>query len=432
MGNRKTKVKIPENLIDYYAVYTLDRKLSAKEIKKSLRSIQGDICENMSSGSLNSDENMAKLQTAFNMVADALKIFKDEEKKKKYDIQLDEAYRQGILKTEEQKMAEDLYAEIEAMFLKGNYRGAAKQCNDALNNNIHDAKIYGLLARSYYALREVDRSLRTVADGVKIHPEDMELLKIGARFYNEGKNDYNAAQNYINQMLSLDEDNKFANAEQIYLYLCSGKSELAYQNMDEYIEKHPCDNEFRRTCAYDLIGYSYHYYTKDPNSGSYVLISKEAYENCVEVCSKAASVYSDDTIKECLEYARNFGKIEFNEDNKENILWLAIAGVMYFTSGLFSYIGCITEFYREGFFAALGVFLFSSLVVALGVGVLYSAVQLRSVSYRPYWQIYKYYLTGEREKKEKFYIKIGKIFADYMKWGWKVAVEICKYAFFHF
>lgn len=426
---KEKKVKVPENIIDYYAVYMLDRNLAAKEIKKKLRSIQGDIRENMSSGSLNSDEIMAKLQKSFNQVADALKVFKNDETKTEYDAQLDAAYESGLLNTEAQTMAEDLFAEIEALFLKGNYQGAARKCTDALNNNVRDARIYGLLARSYYALQDVARSLQTVADGVKIHPENLELLRIGARFANEGKDDYNTAQNYINQMFSIDAESKFAYAEQIYLYLCSGKTDLAYQNIDEYMEKHPYDNEFRRTCAYDLIGFSYNYYTKDEASGSYVLISKEAYENCVAVCNKAASIYNDENITTCLENAKSYGEIEFNEDNKENIMWTAIAGVLYLGMGLVSMFANMSSVSSEGFGAILAVFFAALPIVALGVGVLYCAVGLYQVSKRPYWQIYKYYLTGQREPKEKVFITIGKIFAWYIKFSWKAAMWIVKFSF---
>lgn len=418
MAKAKTKakkVKIPKNIIDYYAVYALDRKSDVQAIKTKLRSIHGDICENMSSGSLNSDEVMAKLQESFDQVVVALKVFKTKETKEEYDAQLDAAYENGVLNTEAQAMAEDLYAEIEAMFLKGNYQGAARKCTDALNNNVRDARIYGLLARSYYALQDITRSLQTVVEGVKIHPENMELLRMGARFSNEGKEDYNTAQEYINRMFAIDADNKFAYAEQIYLYLSTGKNDLAYQNIDEYLQSHPHDNEFRRTCAYDLMGFSYSYYTEDKSTGAYVLISKEAYENCVAVCDKAASLYNDENIINCLNTAKSYGEIKFNEDNKENIKWTTIAGVMY--------VGCsimlICEGLGEGMNRMVQAMGAAFVVLALGVGVLYCAYGLYQVSKRPYWQIYKYYLTGQREKKEKIFIIIGIILAGYMKFSWK-------------
>ncbi len=416
------KNNLPNNLIDYYAVFLLDRNLSAKEIKKKLRSIQGDIRENMSSGSLNSEEVLAKLQASFHQVADALKVFKNDETKKKYDAQLDEAYATGALNTEAQKVAEDLYAEIEALFLKGNYQKAAQKCTEALNNNVRDAKIYGLLARSYYALRDVVRSVNTVAEGIKIHPENMELLRIGARFTNEGQGDFNTAQGYINRMFDLDQDNKYAHAEQIYLYLCNDKIDLAYQNIDNYINQHPQDSEFRKLCAYDLIGHSYSYYTKDDTSNSYYIISKEDYENCVDICEKAVSLYNDENTVKNLENAKAYGEIEFNEDNKENIIWTAVAGVLY----LFAAIMAFSSASQTG----TGIGLLTAIpIVALGVGVLYCAVGLYQVSKRPYWQIYKYYMTGKREKRERIFIIIGNIFGWYIKFSFKLAKWIFKLTF---
>lgn len=414
-AKQKKKFNIPEGLIDYYVLYAIDRRTSTKEIRKLLLQRQGEIRSNMANGSLNSPEIMNKLQEAFDEIANAVKTFKNDERRKEYDAILDAAYEAGKIDVEAQAMAQDLYEEIEAMFMKGNYRGAVRKCMEALNNNVRDYRIYILLAQSYFALNDTDRSLSTVDDGLKVHPDNLPLLRAGARFSNEGKQDYNRAQGYVNRMMELDADSSLSVSEQSYLYLSTGKEDLAYKLIDEYVEKHPNDMDFRKNVAYDLVGYSYTCYTKDPESGAYVIASEEDYQKSLDSCNKAMSLYNDENVQEALDNAKVFGTVEFNDENKESIMWLFIGGVMYLL--------CAFAGMGSG---GIAVFLFAA---ALGGLLIYSGIRLRQVSYRPYWQINKFILTGQREKGEGKYILIGKIFAGYMRWCIKATVWIMKLAF---
>ncbi|MCD7764120.1 MAG: hypothetical protein LUI14_13190 [Lachnospiraceae bacterium] len=399
--SKKQNVKVPEGIVDYYAVYAIDRKAKTKEIRKLLLQKQGELRSHMSNGSLNGDEVMEKLQDAYNMIAAAVKIFKNEDRRKEYDKQLDAAYATGKIDVEAQKAAQDIYEEIEAMFLKGNYRGAIRKCMEALNNNICDFRIYLLLAQSYFALHDTDHSLESVEDGLRVHPDNLPLLKAGSRFANEGKKDFNRAQRYVNRMMEIDPQSPLAISEQSYLYLNTGREDLAYQMIDDYMEKHPSDVQFRKDCAHDLIGHSYSYYTKDPSSEGYVIASEENYNKCLDICNKAAGIYNDENVRTALDTATSFGQTVFNDENLEGILWLLIGGLVYAIVGLvlagsgFSTIG------QAGILALFIGALMSSPVLLIGILLLFCAWRLREVSYRPYWQIYKFIITGEREKKEK-------------------------------
>lgn len=414
MAKKRKNVNIPEGLIDYYVLYGIDRKASTREIRKLLLQRQGEIRSNMANGSLNSPEIMNKLQEAFDQIANAVKTFKNDDRRKEYDTILDAAYEAGRIDVEAQAMAQNLYEEIEALFMKGNYRGAIRKCMDALNNNVRDYRIYILLAQSYFALNDPNRSLSTVDDGLKVHPNNLPLLRAGARFANEGKQDYDRAQGYVNKMMEIDPESPLAASEQSYLYVSVGKEDLAYKLIDEYVEKHPNDMSFRKDVAYDLVGHSYTCYTKDPNSDAYVIASEEDYQKCLASCSKALSLYNDENIQEALDNAKAYGEVEFNDENKEGILWLFIGGFMYLAAAVAA-------------MGSGGIFIFL-LVAALGCLLIYSGVRLRQVSYRPYWQINKFILTGQREKNEGKYILIGKIFAGYMKWSFKIGWGLVKFA----
>lgn len=423
-AQKKANVKIPEGIVDFYVMYSIDKKLSTKEIRKQLLQKQGEIRSNMANGSLNSAEILEKLQEAYNTIAQAVKTFKTDDRRKEYDIALNAAYEAGMIDIAAQTMAQDLYEEIEAMFLKGNYKGTIRKCMDALNNNVRDYRIYILLAQSYFAMKEVDRSLQTVEDGLKVHPDNMPLLRAGARFSNEGKKDYNKAQTYVNRMMEVDPESPLTTSEQSYLYLSTGKEDLAYQMIDEYVDKHPGDQDFRRDCAYDLIGYSYNCYTKDPNSSAYVIASQEDYQKCLDICNKAAGLYNDENVQNALDNAKSYGQVEFNDENREAIFWLFVGG------GLYAFAACVALVALSSS-GSLGAGLVACLPFGiLGGLLLYCAVKLRKVSYRPYWQINKFILTGKREKGEGKYIIIGKIFVGYIKLGFKLTEWMFKLVFF--
>ena len=270
------------------------------------------------------------------------------------------------------------------------------------------------------ALNNPDNSIRTIDDGLQVHPNNMPLLRAGARFANTGKNDFERSQQYINRMMQIDPENNLAVSEQSYLYLTSGKQDLAYQLIDGYMEKHPNDIDFRRDCAYDLVGYSYDCYTPDPESGAAVIASQEDYQKCLDTCNKAVSLYNDDNTQAALENAKYFGTVEFNDENKKNIMWLFIGGLLYAFGGVMTLVTGISA----GFFNPICLIFF-----VLAALLIFSGIRLRQFSYRPYWQINKFILTGKREKGEGKYIVIGKIFAGYMEWSIKISWALTKFIF---
>ena len=409
MAKRTAKIQ------DYYAIYQLDRNMDTKSIRKVLLKQQGEIRSNMANGSLNSPEILEKLQGLFNDIAAAIKVFKNDTCRKEYDAQLDAAYKAGQVDVEAQKLAQDIFEEIQEMFMKGNYNGVVRRCMDALNNNVRDYRLYILMAQSYFAMNDADNSLRTVENGLRVHPENMQLLKAGARFANEGKHDYNTSQEYINRMIQIEPDSGLAAAEQSYLYLAGGKDDLAYRTIDEYIEKHPNDMEFRKDCAYDLVGHSYSCYTKTPDSDAYVIASEQDYNKCLNICNKAASLYNDENVSTALDNAKYFGQVEFNEENKKNIAWLFVGAIIYLVGG-------IVTAASGGGAVCVVFFILAALLIASGV-------MLVKCSYRPYWQIFKFILTGKRESPEGIFVMIGKIFAGYMEYGLKFSWWFLKFIF---
>lgn len=406
-----------QQIIDYYALYGVDRGQKAKEIVKSIRIEQAKARDHMQALQGKNQDYFLKAQQIYNMASEALKRFKTEARKKEYDQELDAAYQAGMINTEQQKMAENLIEEIQNLFVNGNYQGVVNRCSDALTRKLYDERIYSLMAQSYSFMDNQSQAMDSIDKGLEMYPESIEILSTGARLYNVEQRNYDQAQKLINRMFEVAPDNKWANIEQIYLYLMFDKEDLGYQNIDEYLRKYPQDQEFRSACAHDLVSYSYKFHTKDPETGVYVIISEEAYNKCVEISDKAVSIWKDEITLDAQESIRRFGEKEFNRDNLEDIVWSGIAAGFYFLCGIMT-IGTIP-----------GGFIIAVIPLAIGALMAYCTYQLYQVSNRPYWQIMKYYLTGKREKKEKKYILIGKLLSFYMRWSVKAAFWIVKFIF---
>ena len=64
----------------------------------------------------------------------------------------------------------------------------------------------------------------------------------------------------------------------MYLDLRKGEEQLAFQEIDSYIEKHPDDETFKKDVAYDLDSYSNACYYYDAAQNASFIADKKAYE----------------------------------------------------------------------------------------------------------------------------------------------------------
>ena len=411
---KSKKAAVDPNLVDYYHDLSLNRNASEKEILEELR-IRLNKTRQMERMVMRGSVNHTRLREVEDKIHAATRIFSKKETRVAYDEKLEIAIQNGALNTNAQPIAEDVYAEIERMFEMNNFNGVIHKCQELLSSNSAETKLYTYMARSYLMSDRPAEAIKTAEDCVNIHPNDFDALQLAARFYNMCNNDLQKSQSFVNRMLELDAENPVAINEQGYLYLCMGNRAMAFKTIDEYISAHPTDEYFREAAAVDMINYSYKLFVKDEN-GYDLLISQEAYEECLAIAEKAASIYNDQDIKGHLDYTRQFGNIEFNQDNKEAIAWEILGGLVYVIPS-FMFFG------QGGSGIATGI-----LMLLLGLGLIACGVMLFKVSKRPYWQIYRYELTGYRDKNEKIFVTVGKIFTGYMRWGLKAGWALVKFA----
>lgn len=77
-----------EKLEDYYQEYDLDRTKTTKDIRKELMKRLGDTRTKMAGSSLNGREIQLRLEKETEELLDAIKIFKNDEKREEYDEKL--------------------------------------------------------------------------------------------------------------------------------------------------------------------------------------------------------------------------------------------------------------------------------------------------------------------------------------------------------
>ncbi len=404
LKSKKSQV-LTENVFDYYSHWDgLNRNDSEKEIQDFLKTKHNTVRQLMSSlqrAGLTDSKQFVWLQEEEKRIHAANNIFRKKETRVEYDEKLELAIAAGKVDSASYEVADDVYAEIEKMFVKGDFNGVIRKCQDLLSSGSSEIRLYTYVARSYFMSDRNSEAINTVNKCVDVHPNDLNALQFASRYYNMCNNDIQKSQEFINRMLEIDAESSLAVCEQVYLYLCMGNREMAYKTCDDYINAHPTDEDFRESCAIDMISYTYRLYIED-ESGVSLLISQEAYDECLEVSEKAASIFADDDIKAHLDYTRQFGEIEYNQDNKELIFWMIVAAVIYAIS-------------LAG--------------IPLSILLIFCTVQLHRVSKRPYWQIFKYELTGEREKKEKIYVTIGKVVSAFVRYSIKFSWWFIKVIF---
>ena len=394
-------------LTDYYQKFNLDPNLSAEEIVVQLRSMQG---KRMKQAEMNpfDYELQEKIEEDLREFEVAIKTF--EKNKEKYDKELAKAYKDGKVNEEVRPVTGDFLSELANTLAVGDCGSVVRKCTEALNNNIKDVHLYHYLAMANYGSDNIKLAFNAITLALTEYPNDFFSLRLGARYSTE-VGAYEYAQGYINRMVEIYPENPITISEQCYLYEQMGKEEMAFKLIDEYLEKNPADEDFRRACAYDLVALSHSFYIEDSSSGSMIIASQEKYEKCLATCNKAAEIYRDSMTESVLQNAKFFGQTKYNDENFRHTLALFLGGIMYGLPGIMLYS-------EAGGNPASGVLL------TLGALLIYSGIRLTQVSFRPYWQINKFFMTGKRERSEQFYIWIGNIFAFFLKWSFKIAMWI--------
>ncbi|MBO5054782.1 MAG: hypothetical protein J6C64_00295 [Lachnospiraceae bacterium] len=394
-------------MIDYYKEFNIDRTLDEKSIKQQLVKLQQIHLRRQSA--TNDKEELSILEEIINKIGDAIHFLTKKNLRQQYDADLEKAYAEGKVSTEDVSKAKDLLEQAEQMFRRGRFKQAVEYAVEAIENNPTGEEAYDMAIRSYAAMEQYDSAFKLLNKAVGSVVNKDYFIWLSARLNIVGLHNYEAAQEKINELLERNPDNETAHSEQIFLYMHAGKEDLAFNEIDQYIAKHPDADAFRKESAYNIINFSKSSYVTDPKDGVAIIADKQGYSRILKLRNKACEIYRDEYTKKMLDDAKFYGQRKFNKDNLKNLIWMWIVGICF---GF--------EFIIYGGRAATDIgnmdnMMAGIIVILLGVFLLAMPTLLTVVSFRPYWQLNRIYLTGNAGAFETTVITIGNIYTFLVK-----------------
>jgi len=374
-----------KGFFDYYAMFSLNRELSEKDIKKILSQRQNELVKYRGSTDPNNTEVLNELQEMIEHVRTAITLLTRPEKRKQYDIDLANAVQAGQVNVQVEKEVRDILERARRFFEKGEYERAMSFAQEAIENNSNSEEPYEIISRSYYMMGEYDQAIGTVDKASKVFPSSILLRWLNVR-YHILIEDYNAAQDMINKALVDFDDHPQFHAEQVYLYGYAEKDDMVESTIREYMEGNPHDMKFRQYAANNLVDIAQQCYLYDSNAEMLLITEEAQYNRCVRLLKLANSIYEDDHIASELEYAEQFGELVEDEDRHQLKVFYIILTVIMAVAAFFVAISDI----KHGKIMAIVLAAFSV------INFLITRLVKRK-SYKPYWKVYRDTYRGFKE-----------------------------------
>lgn len=385
---------------DLYKELELDRSWDESEIKTKLKEIQRLWTKRQSA--CNDKEQLLLIDQILSKVDEGFRYLVKALRRKQYDEALDKAYKNGKIKDETEAKMQSLIEQARQYYRKGNIKLAAQCAQQAIEGKVNDPSAYDILARCHFDMQNYPKALEVIDAGTSIFADNIDLHWLGARIATVGTQNYDDAQNRVNHLLTIAPDNSIGHSEQIFLHLRKGDEDLAFQEIDSYVAAHPQDEEFKRGVAYDIDAYSNGCYYYDEAENATFIADKESYEKCLKLRTKATEIYSDEHTQKMLEDAKYYGKKEWDSWNMDSIKSLSIYGLILLA--IFPYVG-------------IPLLIIDAAVIFF--------------SFRPYWQINKTYVTGERGVVENVVTIIGdyagRFGGLFIRLLWKAVTSLLKF-----
>lgn len=389
---------------DLYKELEIDRAWDEKTIRDYLKKLLKIWTQRQ--GATNDEQQLLEISNVLDLIESGFRFLTKTAKRKQYDAALEVAYKNKKLTDEAEEELYTILDQARAYYRKGNIKLATKLAEEVVAEKVNDVSAYEFLARCYMDVSAYNKALNVVDQGLAIFSDNLKLHWLGARIETVGTKNFNNAQNRVNKLIELAPNESIGYSEQINLHLQQGDENLAFSEIDSYIAEHPDDNSFRQGVAYELDAYSKTCYYYDASQNASFIADKQSYNKCLNLCEKAVEVYADEYTQKQLKRAQSYGKKEWNDWNLPSIKSLAIYG------SLFAVLGFASEA-----FLMLGVIFYT----VMGILIYFS--------FRPYWQIYKTYVTGEMGSTEQAISIIGEQTAKLAEWMFNTLMKVMGWIF---
>lgn len=390
--------------VDLYKELEISHEWNEKEIREHLKGLQKLWTQRQ--GATNDKEQLLLIDQILQYIEDAYRYLTKAFRRKQYDQALEQAYKAGKISDANEEKLHTLLDQAKSYYRRGNIQLATKCAEEAIEGNINDVSAYDLLVHCYFESAAYDKALDVVDQGLKVWDNNVKLHWLGARIATIGTRDYQDAQQRINTLIEITPDQSIGYSEQVYLQLSKGDEKLAFQEIDNYLAKHPEEDKFKRDVAYDLDSYSNVCYYYDETQNASFIADKESYERCLKLREKAVDIYSDEHTRNQLEKAQYYGQKKWNDWNMPSIKSLALYGTIFALLG-----------FSSTMFLIVGIVLYAVMAILI------------YFSFRPYWQINKTYVTGKMGTLELIMNKIGEYTAKVARMLFRMLITAIRFIF---
>lgn len=369
-----------KQFVDFYDLLNLDRTKGTQSLQDLIRHISHEkrMQRNFSKG-----EKSKELTQIIELCEEALKYFKNDATRKKYDADLAQAVARNENSRRARPKADDLFGNAVEMFNNMRYDMAFELLNELIAETPNNEQAWQLLGDTKYMLGDYDDALKIIDTASQAFPMSINLKFSDIRL-NILLDHFNEAQALLNKAIADFPDNPVFVSEQLYLYLAAGKADLAKKFIDDYIKTKPSDSEFRRLTAENLIEIASQNYVIEPESGQHFPITQEKYDLCLKLITWANQIWQDQNTLAALKHIKELGVETFDQTQIKNIIICLIIGIAF----------AIVAFNGAGNFSG-----FIKLLCTTPSGVLFAiplffAFSIWRKSRRPLWKEYRDILRG--------------------------------------
>lgn len=379
------------NFIDYYAMFDLDRTMTEKELKRALGKASNHVTMLEGSTDPSDTKTRQELRESKEIILEAMRILGKPDSRREYDIQLDAAIKSGTVNREKPEEIRDILARARKYFEEHRFELALQSAREALEKHANSEEPHEIITRSLLMLGDYDEALESASKSAEAFQSSVSLwwLQIRIAVMMEM---YDKAQTKLNEALARFGQSAQFQAEQAYLYFHAHKVDLGERMVEQYIQAHPNDSDYRRIMAYNLLEIANMYYKYDTNSDMLLITEESDYKDCLRLLTLANKYYQDDYLSKELEAIKQFGETELDEECRRMRNTYIVVAVLPILFNVF----ISSSFSME----------VTLIVLAVAAWFGLSAFIVTKYGTRPYWQIYRDHYRGFKQHDESLLFSI--------------------------
>lgn len=387
-------------MTNYYVELGLDRAASISELETELKALRKKWTSRASTAT--STDKRQKAEKMVDLVREATETLLNEEKKAKYDKQLD---KKGGKNQNAPAAQNDYYAPqtnamddaalldaLESFYENGKYNQAISAANRLISNGTADVDVYRYLTLCYAEKGNDSKAYQALMDLNAAFPDDPDaLVFIASILLRVLAGREKEARPYLDRLIQAGYgDSSEVAALDIEYQIDTGNTTLADQKTNEYLSKNGSDNNFRTRVANAYVQSADQYLVEV--GGDCYVNSEADFKSFSALIEKAASICPSSDNAEYLKTIKDMKKGKFIPDT-----WIGLLCCV-----CYAFAGFATEMPLLG-------------VVAIAFGIV-----LGYFSYVPTWMYGRFYYKKHLCGMYEVFRYINIIISLWWRIGWAI------------